>query len=611
MRVSIVLLSIVMGCLPAPAANEEPDSARTFIADPVVVTGTQTIMALRFVPASVSTITSGELEEAGRLSLLDAVSEEVPGVFVTQRGVIGYGINSPAGTITIRGVGGSPNTQVLVMIDGVPQFMGLFGHPFPDTYLSENAQRVEVIRGPASVLYGTNAMGGVVNIITKKQNGKGVSFGGTSSYGRFDTQEYGAHMGYKAEDFDVFLAGGHDETAGHRAYSGYNMNNGYFNGGYRFGDAVSARVNGNINRFRAYDPGPAASPKIDNWFEVMRSSGGLSLENHFERFDGSLRLFYNYGDHDIFDGFHSIDRNLGAVFYQNVRALEGNVSTVGVDYQHYGGMAVNDLLHADFGSHFTDEVGVYMLVQQMFVNRVMLNAGMRLQHNGSCGSELVPQAGIAWSVAPASTLKMSVSKGFRSPTIRELYLFPTHNESLQPERLWNYELGVMQTFAGMARFEVAAFFVKGSNLILMEGVEPDLQWRNSGSFTHEGVEFSGHYMPAEGVRIAVSYSYVDPGDQTYAMPRHKFYLGCRYSREKLNVNVALQEIAGLYGNDYSRNRLRDYTLVAARVGYSVTEYADVFVAGQNLLNLNYQTVYDYPMPGRMLSAGLRLGFDLD
>lgn len=601
----------MLSWLPALAGDEEPDSVKTFVADPVVVTGTQTSMALRFVPASVSTITSTQLEQTGKLSLLDVVSAEVPGVFVTQRGVIGFGINNPAGTITIRGVGGRPNTQVLVMIDGVPQFMGIFGHPFPDTYLSENAQRVEVIRGPASVLYGTNAMGGVVNIITKEQSAKGLNFSGTSSYGTFDTQEYSLGVGYRNGSFDILLSGGHDETAGHRAYSGYNVNNGYLNGAYKLSRDISLRMSANINGFRTYDPGPAASPKVDNWFEVMRSSGSVSLENQFGEFDGSLRLFYNYGDHDVFDGFHSIDRNLGAVCYENFRAMEGNVSTAGIDFQHYGGMAVNNVYHTDFGSHFMDEVGVYVLVQQLFMNRVMLNAGLRLQHNGVYGNELVPQAGIAWSLMHGSTLKMSVTKGFRSPTIRELYLFPGHNPDLQPERLWNYEIGLMQTFAGAARCEVTAFIAEGSNLILIEGAAPNLLLTNSGSFVHKGVELSGQYMPVEGVRMSGSYSYVDPGDQTYATPKHKFFLGCNYSRDRLDLNLTLQEVAELYGNDDYQNRLPNYTLMGVRVGYRFTEFAYAFVSGRNLLNTSYQTIYDYPMPGRVLTAGLRLKIGLE
>ncbi len=567
MQFRCLLLAFGLFWSSALAGNPEGDSTRTYAVDPVVITGTQTETALRFVPASISTITSRELEESSRVSLLDAVSEKVTGVFVTQRGVIGFGINNPAGAITIRGVGGSPNTQVLVMIDGVPQFMGIFGHPFPDTYLTENARRVEVIRGPASVLYGTNAMGGVINIITKKEDAEGFRFNGGSSYGTFNTQEYNVAVGYGTRRFDILFSGGHDETSGHRAYSDYNVNNGYINGGYELSDNLILRMSGNINKFRTFDSGPASSPKIDNWVDVMRGTGSLSLVNKFGNLDGSVRTFYNYGDHDIFDGFHSIDRNLGIVAFENLRPFRGNVSTIGVDFQHYGGFAVNNISHADFGSHYIDEVGIYNLVQQMLLDRVMVNAGMRFQHSSVYGDEFVPQLGVAWGLSGSSTVRASVSKGFRSPTIRELYLFPAPNAGLRPERLWNYEVGLLQSVSDLAGFEITGFVAEGSDLILTEGVYPNLRLTNSGSFTHRGVELSGHVFALEGLRLDVSYGYVDPRDQTYATPMHKLFVGCSYSRHRLNVNLSLQSIAGLYGADYHRNRLPDYALAGARASY--------------------------------------------
>jgi len=169
---------------------------------------------------------------------------------------------------------------------------------------------------------------------------------------------------------------------------------------------------------------------------------------------------------------------------------------------------------------------------------------------------------------------------FQEPTIRELYLFPAPNPGLRPERLWNYEIGLLQNITESAGFEVAGFIAEGSNLILTEGVYPNLRLTNSGSFTHRGIEFSGHYVPFEEVRLDGSYSYIDPGNQTYATPGHKLSFSCNYTHRQLKVNLTLQEIAGLYGSDYYRNRLPDYTLVSARIAYQVTEYAGVFVSGQ-------------------------------
>ncbi len=586
--------------------TSKADSAKVYYGRPVVVTGTQVEMSERYVPASISVVTSKELRSSGQISLLDALSQQVPGLFVARRGVIGYGINSQAGTITIRGLGGSPNTQVLVMIDGVPQFMGLFGHPLPDSYLSEDAERVEVIRGPASVLYGTNAMGGVINVITTKNRDTGTTLRAGASYGSFNTQEYNAGAGYGTGKLNILLSGDHDQTDGHRPNSGFNTNDGYLDAGYDMDDNFSLRLNGSINKFKTYDPGTIYSPLTNNWVDVLRSTGSISLDDRFSQFDGSLKLFYSYGDHRVYDGFHSLDRNLGAVLYQNFHPFEGSIFTAGAEYQYYGGSAVNNITGLNYGRHYVNEFGVYALVEQMFFSQIMLNAGVRVEHSTVYDNEFIPQAGVAWTVTASTTLKASVSKGFRSPTIRELYLFPAPNPELEPERLWNYELGLLQSVTRDAAFEFTGFLADGSNLILTEGVYPNLQLLNSGAFTHRGIEFAGHYRPTGNLRVAASYSYIDPGNQTYSTPKQKLFVGFNCAYGKADINLTLEHIADLYGADNSRNKLADYTLAGAHASYDVADFADVFLTVENLFNASYQTIYGYPMPGRTLFAGLNL-----
>lgn len=107
-----------------------------------------------------------------RIGIVAVLSQHVPGLFVTQKGITGFGVSAgAAGTVNIRGVGSG--NKVLMLFDGQPQWAGVFGHSLPDTYVASDVERVEVIRGPGSLLYGSNAMGGVVNIITVIINRKG------------------------------------------------------------------------------------------------------------------------------------------------------------------------------------------------------------------------------------------------------------------------------------------------------------------------------------------------------------------------------------------------------------------------------------------------------
>ena len=129
----------------------------------VVVTGTPVKVTRDNVPMSVSVVNKTQIEESDESALLPVLNGRVPGLFVTERGITGFGVaTGSAGQISIRGIGGNPTTGVLMLIDGHPQFMGIMGHPLPDSYVASDVERVEVIRGPASILYGTNAMGGAV-----------------------------------------------------------------------------------------------------------------------------------------------------------------------------------------------------------------------------------------------------------------------------------------------------------------------------------------------------------------------------------------------------------------------------------------------------------------
>ncbi|MDD4032200.1 MAG: TonB-dependent receptor plug domain-containing protein, partial [Bacteroidales bacterium] len=153
----------------AGVTAEDNVLADTIHIDEVVVTGTRIQVSRNNMPLTISVINRNEIQESSESALLPVLSQRVPGLFITEKGMTGFGTSTgAAGQISIRGVGSS-NGRILILIDGHPQYMGLFGHPLPDAYIARDAERVEVSRGPSSLLYGSSAMGGVINIITRKQ----------------------------------------------------------------------------------------------------------------------------------------------------------------------------------------------------------------------------------------------------------------------------------------------------------------------------------------------------------------------------------------------------------------------------------------------------------
>ena len=139
-------------------------------------------------PYTVTNVDNKQIEASGRQQLLSALSGSVPGLFITERNILGFGLsNGGAGGIKIRGVGGSPTNAVLMMVDGQPQFAGIYSHHVADFYETEYVDHVEVLRGPGSVLYGSNAMGGVINVITKEADSEGIRTTARTQYGSYNT----------------------------------------------------------------------------------------------------------------------------------------------------------------------------------------------------------------------------------------------------------------------------------------------------------------------------------------------------------------------------------------------------------------------------------------
>ncbi|NQU80703.1 MAG: TonB-dependent receptor [Bacteroidetes bacterium] len=593
--------------------NAQSSLKDTIKINEVIVTGTKVAVSRNNVPLTVTVINEKEIEESSESSLLPVLSARVPGMFVTERGITGFGVSTgSAGQISIRGIGGSPNTQVLVLLNGNPQYMGIFGHPLPDAYVASDVERVEVIHGPASTLYGSNAMGGVINIITKKQQKDGYNANARIMYGSYNTQKYMVNGGYKKKKFNVFAGINHDQTDGHRDSSDFSITDGYFRTGYEINNHFKSSFDFSLSQFDATDPGPKEG-NAGNSIDITRGMGAFVINNKFDNISGSLRLFYNFGEHNISDGFHSTDNNHGVVFYEAFNLFTGNTITLGLDYKNFGGKAENIFAMNGNGIVFSDtsiyELGGYILLQQRIFSKLMLNAGFRLTHNQVFGNEPVPSVGFAYNATAKTIIKGSVSKGFRSPTIRELFMWAPANNTLLPERMMQYETSVNQyLFKDKLSVEITAFKAEGDNLIkiIMEGNQP--KYVNTGVFSNLGLEFAINFMPSENLKFHSNYSYISMDEPVIATPEQKFFLEGTFNWNNIRFNLSLQSIINLYIQTGQNPVKESYNLLNMRTNYKINKHFDVFVKGKNLLNTNYQINSGYPMPGIIAFGGINLHF---
>ncbi|MDR2234021.1 MAG: TonB-dependent receptor [Tannerella sp.] len=601
----------------------DPDT--TINLDQVVVTATKLETFKTHIPLSMSVINRQEIETSSESALLPVLSSHVPGLFVTERGITGYGLSTgAAGTVNIRGVGQS--NRVLMMFDGQPQWAGLFGHALPDTYVASDVERVEVIRGPGSLLYGSNAMGGVVNVITRKHQQQGRLTQARVLYGSYNTRKIMVNNGYNTGGFSSFISLNHDYTDGHRDESMFRIFNGFANLGYRFNDQYKISGNISLAKILSENPGMVTRPIHDNDVDALRGTTALAFENDHDKISGAVRLYYNWGNHEINDGyydgdsprtylFRSDDHNYGVLLYETFRLLEGNYFTVGLDYKNWGGHAWNannDGSNDEMIDKSINETAGYVVLQQDLFDIVSLNAGIRYEHNSSFGNEWVPQAGLTVRPFIGNSVKVSLSKGFRSPNIREMYMFPPQNPDLKPESMMNYEVSVAQMFMeGALSFELTAFYIDGKDMIQtvpMEG-RPPLNV-NTGAFINKGIEAELTYRILSNLDFSTNYSYLHTDQPLLAAPKHKFFADLTFRPGRFTFDVNVQTIADLYINTATQLK-ENYSLLNAKASYLIgtqEKGVNLFLKGENLAGTGYSINEGFPMPKAIVLGGINISF---
>ncbi|MDR2362685.1 MAG: TonB-dependent receptor [Prevotellaceae bacterium] len=588
----------------------------------VVVSATRTEVNRHNVPMTISVVSREELEQSSESNILSGLADWVPGMFVTERGVTGFGLGAGGGGgITLRGVGGSPTTQALMLVNGQPQFMGIMGHHLPDSYVSSDVEKVEVVRGPASILYGSNAMGGVINIITRKQTVEGLHANARVMYGSYNTQKYMGNAGIRKGDFDAFVSLNHDYTDGHRERSAFRITNGYARAGYRLSNHFNVWGDVMLAKNTAHDPGATDDPMFDYTGDILRGMTSLTLQNDFTKSDGAFKLFYNFGDHEINDGYRpgesplnyryrSTDYNLGTSLYQTLQPLDGNLITIGLDMMKYGGNARNTFLDPRPDEVIKDtslySIAGYLHAQQILFDKLTLSAGLRYEYHKTCGSEWTPQAGLAFRPSETTTIKASVAKGFRNPSIRELFLWAPANPDLQPERMTHYEIAVEQSvLSGRMHVELTGYVADGLNLIQMEGQYPNVKNRNTGAFTNRGMEFAVRWNASESLWLQGHYSYLYMKTPLLYAPKHQFFIAANYRLANWQFSANYRFVDGLYIDavDDPHPLQETFGTLNARVSFRILNRLSFFIKGENLTDRRYEILRGYPMPGITAFAG--------
>lgn len=614
----ILFVAVSANCMAATVA----DSTVHRLGD-VVVTGSRYKTDLRHLPVTISVVDSQTLREKYRDNILPTLTEQVPGLFVTSRGMLGYGVSTgAAGGIKVRGIGSTAN--LLVLMDGLPQYAGLYGHPIADAYQTMLADRVEVLRGPASMMYGSNAMGGVVNIVTRKATSNGSSTNINLQGGSYGTIEATATNRLRKNKFSSIVGANYGRTDGHRVNSGFEQISGFVKLGYDLTPSWNLSADMNLIYFESSNPGEVTKPMIDNDMKITRGMAAVSLTNEYGHTSGALRAFYNFGHHHINDGYtlggtprtafylHD-DRMGGFSMYQSLKLLRGNRTTAGIDFFHYGGHAWNrtmaDDTETDIARRSVNEVAGYVDFRQNILSWLILDAGVRWDHHAVSGNEWIPQGGLTFLLPKNATVRATVSKGFRNATIRELYMYRPANASLEPERMMNYELSYRQHLLGN-RLMVGAnvFYLKADNMIQTQMADGRPLNVNTGKTENSGFELETKWNINTRFALSGNYSFLHMSHPQLSAPEHKFYVGGSWQRGRLQLNTGVQYVAGLYTAQGAAEQKESFVLWNATADYHMTKGLHLFVRGENLLAQKYETIAGFPMPRATFMGGISWSF---
>ena len=583
----------------------------------VVVTATRTEREISDSPQPISVITKEEI--------MNSPDRTIPEVIQRAAGVVisSYGPLGAQATASIRG---SEAAQVLIMIDGrrindaQSGYFDLSNLPLT----KDQIERIEVLRGGASALYGSDAMGGVINIITKSPS-KDPSARISSSFGGFGTQEYSLNTRWKpgALGFGLFASWGRSD--------GYRPNSDYLGltlGGELYYDLpwkgelkLSVR---NIQKeigVPGLETMPAPSDREkDNVTQIdlnYRDKIGSNVSLEFKGWQNIYRQNYNPGNPGPDVGPPTLNKSdaTGGNLQATASIGTANLVTGGVE------AIQNQLDSSSAGVHQGTTGAVYLQDEIEVARALTVTLGLRYDVNSLFQNQLDPRAALLIRLPWEIRVRASVARSYRAPTFNDLY-WPAGagvagNPNLQPEMAWSYELGGEKKFGDLALFKIASFYRDATDLILW-APGSDFIWRPTNIQTAHiwGGEIELVFYPLKGLAIPLNYSYLYPRDESTGepitnMPKNIINAGVEYVTSfGLKANLKGRYVQYWVSSTSTLNQ--DYFVVDARLSYEFKIYqkfkGEGFISLTNAFDRAYQINEGYPMPPQSLNGGLSFAF---
>ncbi|WP_347304102.1 TonB-dependent receptor [Croceibacterium sp. TMG7-5b_MA50] len=570
---------------------------------------------------AVTVIDRDMIEQRQTIAISDLLAT-TPGVTVTRNGGLG--------TLTSLRIRGGEGDQTLVLIDGVrvndPAAPG-GGFDFA-SLLATNVERVEVLRGPNSVPWGSQAIGGVVNIMTKAPS-EGLQARGNVEYGSMDTLFASSGVSGSSGIVSGALTGGYLRTDGISAFDGGAERDGYrqYGASARGEVAFTPDLGLDLRGFWADSrtdldgfPAPAfAFADTDEYSTAEELYGYAGL--HADILDGRWRNTIAFQianvDRDNYDRdagaeplFLTRGRSERYTYKGDIDAMDRVRLIVGAEHE--------DTRFSDGVQGFSrGTTSVWAEAITTPLNPLTITGAIRHDDDDAFGGRTTFGANAALAVRAGTVLRGSYAEGFKAPTLYQLYAPFYGTASLRPETAESWDVGVEQRLLGDALLASATWFHRDT--VNQIDFDPLTFTYSNIARTHaNGLEIGLVARPVEGLTLAGSYSLIDTenrsvgfeGNQLARRPRHSGSVSADYRFAfGLSLGGTVQLVGDSFDNAANTARLDGYTLVAVRAEMPVAERWSIYGRVENAFDEEYQVVRGYGTIGRAVHGGVRLRFD--
>jgi len=605
-RIAIIFILVLAGNATLLA---QKNSVQYYELDPVVVTGSRIPYNLSESPTSVSVITREEIAILPADNISD-ILKYISGVDVRQRGA--HGVQADVG------IRGGSYEQTLIMVDGVTCSDPQTGHHNMDLPVNLNdIERIEIVKGPAARIYGPNAMGGVINIITRDVNSN--SFEGYGSYGEYGYYDMGAQAALSRDNVSGRL------SASRRYSSGYldgkdtdfdiktiNYKGVLKNGSntFRLGMGFTDK---DFGAYKFYsDTFPDQREKTETFLlygnSVIKTADvevmpRIHWRHHKDEFKININGVWNLNEHrtDVF----------GAQVNTLIMSGLGDTSI--------GGEAeLEDMESSSMGDHDRRRQSIFVEHRFYPSDKLSIGIGVSAVHYSSWGWEYWPGAGMSIEIKDGLTWFTSFEKSFRVPTYTELYYVTPANQGnpdLNPEKAWTGETGLRWLADGITA-DFSLFYRDSEDVIDWYRLSGETAWqaRNIATVKTKGGEVGVTFYPRSFFStkwlssVGIAYTCLDSDRDIQGM-ESKYALD--YLRHQINGSVVftwLSSLKQVIKARYGKRMVDDtYTVVDTRLTYTLPNY-ELFLEATNLFNENYVESGFTPMPDRWIIGGVKFNW---